>query len=353
MWDTRISKGLPGDRVLPIEPFLPLPTPLEPRTIARPSVAIVIPVFNEAKVLSRTHLEIAKALDALAVDGSIIFVNDGSRDETLSVLESLFRSDPRVSYLVLSRNFGHQAALGAGLDHAKADVVISMDGDLQHPPELLGALVDAWRAGYDVVHTRKLATRGLSLGRSLVTRIAYRLVAAISSAPIIAHASDFRLLDRQAVAVLRDLRETARLYRGLTPWLCFRQCVLPFEAGERAEGTSQYGLGQLFRLFTRALFDFSSTPLQVGLVLGAIGIALSALYVIFILVWFVVGQKTPPGWASSMSMTLFLGSINLAFSGIVGVYVARIYDEVRARPRYIVARVREHEEKKASPPPAA
>jgi dolichol-phosphate mannosyltransferase len=299
----------------------------------------VIPVYNEERVLMRTYEELTAVLDSLKVDWSILFVNDGSRDNTVNLLAALNRRDKRVGFILLSRNFGHQAALTAGFDHADADIVISMDGDLQHPPALIRELMGAWREGYDIVHTSKLDTLGLSLKRSLPTRLAYRLIARVAQIRIIPNASDYRLLDRQAHEAVRSLPESARLYRGLTPWIGFRQCVLPYVAAARAAGTSQYSFKQFVNLFSRALFDFSSLPLHLGLFLGGVAIVLSALYFVFILVWLLLGEEAPPGWASSVSVTLLLNSITLSFMGIIGAYVARIYNEVRARPSYMLSRI--------------
>ena len=327
--------------LLSIETLLPLPFPLEPRDNPRPTLCVVIPVFNEAYVVAQAYEEISTALDAIGwLDWSILFVNDGSRDNTAAILESLFREHERVAYILLSRNFGHQAALTAGFDHADADIIISMDGDLQHPPKLIAELLGAWRQGFDIVHTRKLGTQGLSFIRRITTWLAYRIISRIADVRIIPNASDYRLLDRQALESVRSLPENARLYRGLTPWIGFRQCVIPYVAAERAAGTSQYSFKQLFNLFTRALFDFSSLPLHLGLVLGSGAIALSTLYIVFILGWLLLGKNAPPGWASSISVTLLLNSVSLAFSGIIGVYVARIYNEVRARPTYMLSRIR-------------
>jgi len=322
-----------------IEPLLPLPFPLEHRSDPRPSLCVVIPVYNEERVLMRTYEELSAVLDSLNVDWSILFVNDGSRDGTVNLLAALNRRDKRVGFILLSRNFGHQAALTAGFDHADADIVISMDGDLQHPPALIHELMGAWREGYDIVHTSKLDTLGLSLKRSLPTRLAYRLIARVAQINIIPNASDYRLLDRQAHEAVRSLPESARLYRGLTPWIGFRQCVLPYVAAARAAGTSQYNFKQFVNLFSRALFDFSSLPLHLGLFLGGVAILLSALYFVFILVWLLLGEEAPPGWASSVSVTLLLNSISLSFMGIIGAYVARIYNEVRARPSYMLSRI--------------
>jgi polyisoprenyl-phosphate glycosyltransferase len=323
-----------------IEPILPLPFPLESRQQSNIRVCVVLPAFNEAQVLPETYTALRAKLEEIGLSWTLLFVNDGSRDESAAVLDSLRQADKRVGYILLARNFGHQAALTAGLDHADGDVIITMDADLQHPPAVIPQLIAAWRAGYDVVHTRKLVTEGLSVARDLTTRIAYRLIQRVSRVTIIPHASDFRLMDRAAVDVVRQLPETNRLYRGLMPWLGFRQCVVPIVAAERAAGRSQYGVRQLLGLFAKAFFDFSSAPLHVGLLLGGAAVALSALYMLFILGWLVFGERTPPGWASSVSVTLMLGSITLAFSGIIGVYVARIYDQVRARPTYVASRVR-------------
>jgi polyisoprenyl-phosphate glycosyltransferase len=328
-----------------IEPMLPLPFPLERRDVARPRVCIVLPVFNEEAVLEKTYQALKATLETLPIDWQLLFVNDGSRDGTAGVLEKLYRMDQRIAYVLLSRNFGHQAALTAGFDNADADVIVCMDADLQHPPELLPIFLEAWRQGYDVIHTRKLLTEGLPFLRRIVTDIAYAAIERVSQVKIIPNASDYRLLDREALDAVKNLPERTRLYRGLTPWVGFRQCVIPYVAAERAAGRSQYGIKQLFGLFARGLFDFSSAPLHVGLVLGGIAVGLSTLYFLFILVWLLVGEETPPGWASTVSVTMMLSSVSLLFSGIIGVYVARIYDEVRARPPYVSLRIRKHDKR--------
>ena len=326
-----------------LEPLLPLPFPLEPREVPRPRLCVVVPVYNEEAVLEQMYAAITAVLETMGVDWQLLFVNDGSRDGTAAMLEKLFRADRRVAYVVLSRNFGHQAALTAGFDHADADLVVSMDADLQHPPALLRVLLDAWRRGYDVVHTRKLETKGLSAARRATRALAYRVIERVSQVPIIPQASDFRLLDREALQAVRRLPERTRLYRGLTPWVGLRQCVVPYVAQARAAGRSQYGFGQRLAVFARGLFDFSNGPLYAGLLLGGIAVGLSTLYLLFIFAWILMGEWTAPGWASAISVTLLLNSVSLAFSGIIGVYVARIYDEVRARPPYLSLRVRKHE----------
>lgn len=335
-----MSEQTPALDVSQPEPLLPLPLPLEARPGPPATVCVVIPAYNEEAVLTMTYEALRTTLDTVATRWSILFVNDGSRDTTASILDHLHRVDPRVGYILLSRNFGHQAALTAGLDYANADVIITMDADLQHPPRMIPLLLQAWRDGYDVVHTRKLRTVGLSSWRGPTTRLAYDLIGRFTDVEILPHASDFRLLDRQALEALRDMPEHTRLYRGLTPWLGFRQCAVPYVAEARAAGRSQYSLRQLLGLFTRALLDFSAVPLQVGLWVGATTLVLSVLYLLFVAFWIVFGESAPPAWAWTFSGTLLLNSITLTFVGILGIYVARIYDEVRARPTYLVARVR-------------
>lgn len=323
------------------EPLEPLPFPLEERAApGRPRVCVVVPAFDEEAVLPQTSRALAASLDALDIEWSVLFVNDGSRDGSAGVLERLHREDPRFGYVLLSRNFGHQAALSAGLDYADGDAVVTMDADLQHPPEMLRALLGAWRRGFDVVHTRKVTTIGLSGWRRAVTRAAYSFITRVAGIRILPQASDYRLLDATALAALRSMPEVARLYRGLTSWVGFRQCVIPYVAAERAGGASHYSLRQLFTLAARSLFDFSDVFLHAALVVGTAGVLLSSLYLIFILSWVVVGRTVPPGWVSTISVTIVLNSILLFFVGILGVYVARIYREVRRRPTYIVSRVR-------------
>lgn len=327
------------EQALAVEQIGPLPIPLEPRSSV-PRVVLVVPAHNEEEVLELAFAEISKVMDGLGVYWSIIFVNDGSRDGTLGVLEALYRRDERVSYISLSRNFGHQSALAAGLDHAAGDVVITMDADLQHPPDVIPTLLDAWRQGYDVVHTRKIETDELGGIRRLVTRLAYRAIGATANVEFIAQASDFRLFDAHAQEAIRELPERGRLYRGLARWVGFRQAVVPFHAARRVAGSPSYGFRQLASLFGRAFFDFSNVPLRSALVLGSAAVVLCFGYLVFVLVAYIVGKAIPPGFVSLIFAFGFLSSVNLVMIGVLGVYIARIHEEVRARPTYVIARNR-------------
>lgn len=333
------AAGVHSSDEFPIEQLGPLPLPLEPRSGA-PTVVLVVPAYDEEEAIRPAYAAISRVMDTLGLRWSIVFVNDGSRDTTLEVLDELYEEDERVSYLSLSRNFGHQSALAAGLDHAAGDVVITMDADLQHPPEIIPTLLRAWHQGYDVVHTRKVETSDLGLFRRLVTRFAYRAIRTTSSIEFVAQASDFRLLDARAQRAIGDLPEHGRLYRGLARWVGFRQAVVPFRAAPRVAGRPSYGLRQLASLFSRAFFDFSDLPLRLALVLGAGAVALCILYLLFVLIAFVVGKAIPPGFVSLVFVVVLLSSVNLTMIGVLGVYVSRIHEEVRARPTYLIARNR-------------
>ena len=322
-----------------LESIAPLPFPLERRS-PPDRVCVIVPVCNEERLVDPMCARIRAALESCGVAWSVMFVNDGSRDGTIAALEAAHRADRRISYLVLSRNFGHQAALAAGLDHARGDVFVTMDGDLQHPPELLPALIDGWQQGYDVIHTRKRSTEDLGVVRAFVTRVAYRLISLVSSIPVVPQASDFRLMDRQARDAVAALPEGGRLYRGLTPWVGFRQAVLAYDAPARAGGTSSYGVRQLFGLFGRAFFDFSAAPLYVALVVGAAAIAGCFGYLAFVIGAVIFDKSIPPGYVTQIVAITLSSAINLFLIGVLSVYVSRIYNEVRRRPTYVVGRVR-------------
>lgn len=324
-----------------IESIPPLPFPLERRS-GPAHVCVIVPVYDEEALVELVCERIRAALGSLDVTWSALFVNDGSRDGTIAALEAAHASDRRISYLVLSRNFGHQAALSAGLDHAQGDVFVTMDGDLQHPPELLPVLIEGWLSGYDVVHTRKRSNEDLGIVRRLVTRLAYRLISRVSSVPVVPHASDFRLLDRQARDAVATLPERGRLYRGLTPWVGFRQAVLAYDAPARAAGTSSYDVRQLFGLFSRAFFDFSAAPLYVALVAGAAAIAGCLGYLAFVIGAVLFDKSIPPGYVTQIVAITLSSSINLFLIGVLSVYVSRIYNEVRRRPTYVIGRMRIH-----------
>jgi polyisoprenyl-phosphate glycosyltransferase len=299
----------------------------------------VVPTRNESGNVSLLVSRLAAALEGL--DAQVIFVDDSDDGTPHEITAAARESSVPVRLHHRQgpeRTGGLGGAVVAGLRLVESPWAVVMDGDLQHPPELLAQMLDLWREGFDVVHTQKVSTEDLNLWRRLVTKLAYRAIRRVAQVEIIPEASDFRLLDRTALEALRQLPEQQRLYRGLTRWIGFRQAVLPYEAGARGAGSSRYGLRQLMQLFARAFFDFSNAPLHTGVVLGLATVGSCVAYVVYTVVAYLTGHHVPHGYVTLIFLIVLLSSINLTFSGILGVYLARVYDEVRRRPTYVVGR---------------
>jgi dolichol-phosphate mannosyltransferase len=301
------------------------------------SVDILIPVFNEADGLKDFHAALKEAVQRINVSRvRFIYVNDGSTDGTQGVLTALAGEDPSVCVVELSRNFGHQAALSAGLDFCDADAVIMMDGDGQHPPELLPEMVRLHELGYDVVQSQR-CDRGASLKR-LSSRAFYWLISALGGFSFPEGTADFRLISRDVLLALRGIREYHRFYRGILPWLGFRSVLLPFVPGKRLAGVSKYSLRKMVRLASDGIFSFSLLPLRLGLVLGAGFLALAAAEIFYVAGFWLSGRRDQlvPGWSSLIvMMTIGFGAV-LVLVGVLGVYVGMIFQEVKRRPVYVV-----------------
>jgi glycosyltransferase involved in cell wall biosynthesis len=305
--------------------------------MANVEVSVVIPVLNEVENIATLCSRLNQALEPNCQDYELIFVGDGCEDGTEeAVLDQRLR-DPRVKLLSLSRRFGHQQALTAGIDFATGLAVITMDGDLQHPPELLPRLLEEWRNGNEVVTTRKLATEDLSLLKRTASRVFYRALNRMSNLNLPEGCADFRLLDRQAVEALRELPERTRFLRGMVDWIGFQQSSVAYEVPPRIAGTSKYSFGGLFRLASLAL-SFSSTPLYLVTFSGFIMAGLSFLYGLYAVVGKLLANIPIRGWPSLAAGIMFLGGVQLISVGIVGAYIARIFDETKGRPIYIVRR---------------
>jgi dolichol-phosphate mannosyltransferase len=304
-----------------------------------PVLSVVCPAYQEEEVLPHFHRELAAVLDRFAgrYDVEVLYVDDGSRDGTLDVLRDLARRDGRVRYLSLSRNFGHQAALTAGLEHARGDAVITLDADLQHPPSLLPTLVQKWREGCDVVLTIREDDPGLGFFKRFSSRWFYRVLGLVSDTDVRLAAADYRLLSRRAVDALLRMRETHRFLRGMVQWLGFRVAEVPFRPAGRRAGVSKYTLRRMAGFACDGLLSFSKVPLRLALVAG-----LAALAVSFVLAgWitlracFAAGSVDVGGSALLISI-YFMGGCTLCGLGVVGEYVGRVYDQVRARPLYLL-----------------
>jgi dolichol-phosphate mannosyltransferase len=282
--------------------------------------------------LQRRRTDVFPNLDG---DVEVLFVDDGSTDMSYPLVLEMHRADARFKVIHLARNFGHQLAITAGIDLARGDAVIVMDGDLQHPPELLPELADRWRDGYDVVYA-VMTERPEGWLKRHTARVFYRLLRKLSSVEIPAAAGDFRLADRRVVEAFRAMPERNRFVRGMFAWLGFRQVAVPYAAPERFAGRSKYTLPKMIRLATDGLLSFSTRPLRLALDLGFVVSGLAFLFGVATLISKFAGAFLVPGWLSIVLVTSFVGGIQLVVVGVVGEYVGRIYDEVKARPLYLV-----------------
>ncbi len=302
-----------------------------------PLLSVVVPCFNEEAVIIQTLQRLTAAIEAIPdVRGEIICVDDGSSDATLQVLRAAAARHASLRVVALSRNFGHQLALTAGLDTATGDAVVVIDADLQDPPELIGPMVDRWRAGADVVYGVRTARSGETVFKRWTAHLFYRLIRAMSNAEIPADAGDFRLLDRAVVAALRMLPERDRFIRGLVSWIGFRQEALHYEREPRAGGETKYPFGRMLRFALDGIISFSAVPLRLATYLGLLVSAGSVAGIAFAVWVHYFNARAVPGWAGQWIATMFLGGVQLLSLGIIGEYVGRIYAEVKSRPLYLV-----------------
>ncbi len=305
-------------------------------TLARRSISIVAPCYNEAEGLAAFHAALSAALATTPYAAEIIYVDDGSTDATPQALAELRARDARVKTLALSRNFGHQAALLAGMDAAQGDAVVTLDSDLQHPPELIPELLRAWERGAEIVYTIRRETADATLFKRLASRLFYWLLSRASATPIIPGAADFRLMSRAAADSFCALRETHRFNRGLVSWLGFRTAAVEFDAPARFAGESKYSLARMLRFAAHGLVSFSVWPLRATMLLGFGMAGFAALYIVYALFAFFALRWTVPGWTSTLVTVLLIGGVQLLSLGIVGEYVGKIYEEVKGRPPYVI-----------------
>lgn len=302
------------------------------------TVGIVVPVYNEEEALPAFHRELVDAIQSLPYTFTIYYVNDGSTDQTNALLEQLACADPRVRMIELSRNFGHQAALTAGLDEAEEDYIISMDGDGQHPPALIPEMLKLAESGYDLVLTQREDDLAGSRFKRETSGLFYRLINRIGDTKIVPGSADFRLMSRTAADGLKQMREYHRFLRGMVSWMGFRTVILPYTAPPRLGGKSKYTLKKMLSLAGNAIFSFSLVPLYIGLSLGVILLVLAVVEMIYVLHFWVIGdlQHLAPGWSSLMFVLLVVGGILMILLGFIGIYVGLIFQEVKHRPIYLV-----------------
>jgi dolichol-phosphate mannosyltransferase len=301
-----------------------------------PLISVVVPVLDEVDCVDELARRVRDAVADENVRLEILFVDDGSTDGTAERLRELHASDAAVKAIHLTRSFGHQAALSAGLRHARGDAVVTMDGDLQHPPEFLPTLVKAWREGTDVVNTVRQSSplpRGAKEG---VSRIFYGVMAALTSVNVATAGADFRLMDRRVVDAFNALDERFVFIRGLVPWMGFSEAHYDYQVGERLAGRSKYGMWQMFKLALDGILSFSVIPLRMIAVLGFATTLLGIVFGIFALLSWATGRVDGAGWTSVVVLILIFGGVQLLSLGIVSEYVGRTYEEVKGRPRYVI-----------------
>jgi len=302
------------------------------------TVDLVIPVFNEDGVVEHTYKRICDVVDSLAYDFHFIYVDDGSNDGTVATLRKITDKDPRVSLLELSRNFGHQAALTAGMDDSNGDVVITMDGDGQHPPEMIPQMLNLIQQGFDIVQTQRMDESGAISFKKTTSNIFYRLINIISGTLILQGAADFRALSRDALNGLRSMHEYHRFLRGMISWMGYTSVILPYHEPARLAGKSKYSLGKMIRLASDAIFSFSLAPLYIGLSSGLAFFVLAAAQMIYVATLWLTGQtqRIVAGWSSLMAISLIASGIIMILLGFIGVYVGYIFQEVKRRPIYLI-----------------
>lgn len=299
---------------------------------------VVVPVFNEEDVLINFHEELTKTLDDSGYKRIICYVNDGSTDRTLEILKRLVKVDKNVMIVDLTRNFGHQAAISAGLDLAEGDVVITMDGDGQHPPEMIPNMISLYEAGHDLILTQRVQDHDISLIKRLASSAFYKLMRWISDTDITPASSDFRLMSTGVVQALRKFREYHRFLRGLVAWLGYEPVILQYSSPPRKSGVSKYSPRKMIRLAMDAVFSFSLIPLRIGILLGLFFIFLAFIEAIYVLRFWLLGMESilAPGWSSLMFVLLMVGGSIMVMLSIIGLYMGYIFQEVKRRPVYII-----------------
>ena len=300
-------------------------------------ISIVIPAYNEEGNLMPVYQRIKSVFEKMqGYSFEIIFVNDGSRDNTQSRLEEMALDFPEIKYIEFSRNFGHQPAVKAGMDYADGNAIISMDGDLQHPPELIPQMVQKWEQGYNIVYTIRSYPKEISYFKRKTSDLFYQFLSQISDVDLTnGGGSDFRLIDASVAQVMKNLKEDDLFLRGLTSWMGFKQTGIEFVAGERFSGQSSYDLKKMLKIAFTGITSFSVKPLYLATYLGFIFSSLSLLYIPYVLYAFLTKTEIS-GWASLIMTIVFFGGVQLIILGILGIYLGKIFKQVKGRPNYII-----------------
>ncbi len=299
-------------------------------------LSILVPVYNEAEVLPEFHRRLCAAIARLAIPVQVLYVDDGSSDDSLAWLTRLKRRDACVAVLALSRNFGKETAMAAGLDHVRGDAVVIIDADLQDPPELIPEMVAAWQRGYDQVEMRRISRQGESAAKRWTARAFYQLIARLSNVPITADVGDFRLLSRRAVAGMRQLGERNRFMKGLYAWIGYPRTQIDYHRSPRHAGQTKWNYWRLWNFAIEGFTSFTVTPLKVGSYLGSLVALIAFFYGVVVILKTLAFGDSAAGYPSLMVVLLFLGGVQLLCLGILGEYLGRMFIETKQRPLYLV-----------------
>ena len=305
-----------------------------------PQLTIVVPAYNESAVLALFHQRLSKMLDGLPLESGVLYVDDGSHDDTWSIIESLIASDPRTGALKLSRNFGKEAALTAGLDAVITGAAVVIDADLQDPPELIPALVEQWQAGYDVVYATRSARDGESGFKRFTAAAFYRSMERLSDTAIPRDTGDFRLLSRRALDALGQLRERQRFMKGLFSWIGYRQTAVHYLREPRQAGTTKWNYWRLGQLAIEGITSFSTAPLRLATWVGVASAGLAFVYGLWVLLHSLLHGDAVRGYPTLILVILFLGGVQLLALGVIGEYLGRNYAESKQRPLYFIDELR-------------
>lgn len=298
--------------------------------------SVVIPVYNEALVIRETYRRLKRVMEQTDGPYELLFVNDGSEDETIDILKELAVKDETVKYVDFSRNFGHQIAITAGMDYAAGKAIVIIDADLQDPPELILEMIEKWKEGYDVVYAKRVKRKGETIFKKVTAYLFYRVLRAATEIDIPVDTGDFRLIDRKVRDQLVFMRERSRFVRGLISWVGFKQTVVEYEREERFAGKTKYPLKKMIRFSLDGITSFSYKPLKLASLLGFFLSASSVLGMIITLYLKLFTHSTVAGWASLLMVMLLCNGVMFIMLGVIGEYIGRIYDEVKQRPLYIV-----------------
>jgi dolichol-phosphate mannosyltransferase len=305
-----------------------------------PKYSLIIPIYNEEETIPELYRRVSDVMDSLDDSVELILINDGSRDRSLNLMRELQERDARVCYISFARNFGHQAAVTAGLNFARGQVIVVLDADLQDPPELIPKMIESWQAGYHVVYAQRTKRKKESWFKRLTAYVFYRLLRRLADVDIPADTGDFCLMDRQVVDVLNSMPERNRYIRGLRAWIGFRQTAVKFERDPRFAGEVKYTFKKSLALAVNSLVSFSKIPLRISTYLGLFSALIALLMALLVLYWRLQQPDSPvTGLATILIAVFFLGSVQLISIGILGEYIGRIYEEVKGRPAYTIAEI--------------